>query len=57
MRRCGSLRICESLIVACWQEQLENLMSTLRSTNPHFVRCIIPNYEKKPGIINAGEMS
>jgi myosin heavy subunit len=31
------------------QEQLNNLMSTLKSTQPHFVRCIIPNEMKQPG--------
>lgn len=28
-------------------------MSTLYSTCPHFVRCIIPNEKKKPGVIDA----
>ncbi|CAI4226603.1 unnamed protein product [Auanema sp. JU1783] len=35
------------------KEQLTRLMSTLHNTNPHFVRCIIPNHEKKPGSLNA----
>ena len=35
------------------QEQLNNLMETLRQTQPHFVRCIIPNHEKKAGKIVA----
>ena len=29
------------------REQLSKLMATLRNTFPHFVRCIIPNHEKK----------
>lgn len=29
------------------------LIATLKSTSPHFVRCIIPNEQKKPGVIDA----
>lgn len=31
------------------QENLNKLMANLRSTQPHFVRCIIPNESKNPG--------
>ncbi|RKO89250.1 P-loop containing nucleoside triphosphate hydrolase protein [Blyttiomyces helicus] len=31
------------------KEQLTSLMNQLYSTEPHFVRCIIPNEEKKAG--------
>uniref|UniRef100_A0A3P8V2F2 Myosin-16-like n=1 Tax=Cynoglossus semilaevis TaxID=244447 RepID=A0A3P8V2F2_CYNSE len=33
-----------------YREQLNKLMSTLRSTAPHFVRCIVPNEFKKSGV-------
>merc|ERR1711899_628793 len=36
-----------------YKEQLSKLMVTLRNTNLNFVRCIIPNHEKKAGKINA----
>ncbi|CAJ0933603.1 unnamed protein product, partial [Mesorhabditis belari] len=35
------------------RESLNKLMATLKNTFPHFVRCIIPNHEKKPGKINS----
>lgn len=34
-----------------YKEQLSKLMNTLRNTNPNFVRCIIPNQQKKVCII------
>nr|XP_020466638.1 myosin-9-like isoform X2 [Monopterus albus] len=36
-----------------YKEQLSNLMATLRNTNPNFVRCIIPNHEKKAGKLDS----
>lgn len=32
-----------------YKESLTKLMATLRNTNPNFVRCIIPNHEKRVG--------
>ncbi|XP_029974857.1 myosin-7-like [Salarias fasciatus] len=34
------------------KENLNKLMANLRSTQPHFVRCIIPNESKIPGYID-----
>ena len=36
-----------------YKDQLARLMGTLRNTNPNFVRCIIPNHEKRAGKICA----
>lgn len=30
-----------------YKESLAKLMATLRNTNPNFLRCIIPNHEKR----------
>uniref|UniRef100_A0A673HRW3 Myosin-10-like n=1 Tax=Sinocyclocheilus rhinocerous TaxID=307959 RepID=A0A673HRW3_9TELE len=32
-----------------YKESLTKLMATLRNTNPNFLRCIIPNHEKRSG--------
>ena len=34
-----------------YKEQLSKLMVTLRNTNPNFVRCIIPNHEKRVSVL------
>ena len=34
------------------KEQLTQLMDNLSKTYPHFVRCILPNSEKKPNVFN-----
>lgn len=36
-----------------YKEQLSKLMETLKNTNPNFVRCILPNHEKRAGKIEA----
>lgn len=36
-----------------YKEQLETLMTVLRSTEPHFIRCIIPNHKMKAGFLEA----
>ncbi|XP_026557895.1 myosin-1B-like isoform X2 [Pseudonaja textilis] len=39
-------------VSALFRENLNKLMSNLRSTHPHFVRCIIPNETKTPGAMD-----
>ncbi|XP_052236757.1 myosin heavy chain, striated muscle-like [Dreissena polymorpha] len=41
-------------ISALHRESLNKLMKNLYNTHPHFVRCIIPNELKTPGLIDAG---
>ncbi|XP_057279122.1 myosin-1B-like isoform X2 [Pezoporus wallicus] len=36
-------------VSAVFRENLNKLMTNLRSTHPHFVRCLVPNESKTPG--------
>ncbi|XP_012883976.1 PREDICTED: myosin-15 [Dipodomys ordii] len=40
------------LLTSLHKEKLNNLMTSLKSTAPHFVRCINPNVNKMPGIMD-----
>ncbi|KAK3855458.1 hypothetical protein Pcinc_038144, partial [Petrolisthes cinctipes] len=43
----------EVLILEAKVDQLNNLMRTLNATHPHFIRCIVPNETKSPGVTDA----
>ncbi|KAI3370050.1 hypothetical protein L3Q82_024840 [Scortum barcoo] len=49
----GSFQTVSALfrIFSIFQENLGKLMTNLRSTHPHFVRCLIPNESKTPGLM------
>ena len=36
-----------------YKSQLDSLMTTLNATEPHFIRCIVPNGNKMPGEIDS----
>ncbi|XP_029997165.1 myosin-2-like [Sphaeramia orbicularis] len=38
-------------VSALFRENLGKLMTNLRTTHPHFVRCLIPNETKTPGVM------
>uniref|UniRef100_A0A3B3B3F1 Myosin-7B n=1 Tax=Oryzias melastigma TaxID=30732 RepID=A0A3B3B3F1_ORYME len=38
-------------VSALFRENLAKLMTNLKSTHPHFVRCLIPNETKTPGLM------
>ncbi|KAF4082511.1 hypothetical protein AMELA_G00152220 [Ameiurus melas] len=39
-------------VSALHRENLNKLMTNLKTTNPHFVRCLIPNETKTPGVMD-----
>ncbi|XP_043924082.1 myosin heavy chain, skeletal muscle, adult-like [Protopterus annectens] len=41
-------------VSALFRENLNKLMANLKTTHPHFVRCLIPNESKTPGLMDHG---
>merc|ERR1711887_513936 len=37
-----------------FKSQLDDLMTTLYKTEPHFIRCVVPNTHKEPGGVESG---
>ena len=37
-----------------YKTQLDDLMKTLYATDPSFIRCVVPNTHKKPGMVEPG---
>merc|ERR1712106_45124 len=37
-------------VISGYRDQLNNLLTTLNATDPHFIRCIVPNETKSPGV-------
>merc|ERR1712121_80103 len=41
-------------VSAYFKGQLDDLMTTLYKTEPHFIRCVVPNTHKEPGGVESG---
>uniref|UniRef100_A0A6G1SE90 Myosin heavy chain, non-muscle n=1 Tax=Aceria tosichella TaxID=561515 RepID=A0A6G1SE90_9ACAR len=52
-RRTGGKMGMFGTVSQLYKNQLDQLLKTLENTNPNFVRCIIPNHEKRAGKICA----
>merc|ERR1712198_188083 len=40
-------------VSSAFRAQLDALLTTLNSTDPHFIRCIVPNNHKTPGLLDS----
>merc|ERR1719471_1178417 len=40
-------------VSSAFRAQLEALLGTLNTTDPHFIRCIVPNNHKTPGLLDS----
>ncbi|EYC06123.1 hypothetical protein Y032_0078g1203 [Ancylostoma ceylanicum] len=44
--------LCQSTVSFLYKNQLTSLLDTLSSSSAHFIRCVVPNYERIPGKID-----
>ena len=40
-------------VSSAFRSQLDQLLTTLNSTDPHFIRCIVPNNHKTPLLLDS----
>ena len=40
-------------VSSAFRNQLDSLLATLNATDPHFIRCIVPNNHKTPGLLDS----
>ena len=40
-------------VSSAFRSQLDSLLTTLNSTDPHFIRCIVPNNHKTPLLLDS----
>merc|ERR1712192_289343 len=40
-------------VSSAFRSQLDALLTTLNQTDPHFIRCIVPNNHKTPGLLDS----
>ena len=40
-------------VSSAFRAQLEALLTTLNATDPHFIRCLVPNNHKTPGLLDS----
>jgi len=48
----GPKRKTKNTVAQEFSTQLDRLMKNIKTTSPHFIRCIKPNHEQQPGIIS-----
>ncbi|KAK6038473.1 hypothetical protein COOONC_24023 [Cooperia oncophora] len=44
--------LCQSTVTFRYKNQLSSLLDTLSSSSAHFIRCVVPNYDRVPSKID-----